>query len=1160
MANYVWPFLDSGGGGGGVTDLNGLTGSVTLIPGTNVAFTPTGNGFTIDVTGGSGTVTGTGAAFQVAYWDSATDIAGDNRFEFDPTTGALLLVDAVQNIKIGNTTNQSAQTISIGVGNNLSATAGQTINIGNGSTGNAGGNNTLVGNNIVADGTYTGSIVLGDESHLTANFQMVFGAQSGANMVTSFVIHGDSYDVATNFSQQEGFLLNSSTNKWSWSGIKTDATMTGAGTVSSPLSVVATGVLPVYPTNEIVFGDGTTPGGVTSPNLTHDTTTETTSITTPFVSGARTINSFGPGSVTFGGSTQTDQNGGGFSYFQIDNVIHRASFGVNAPILHIHDRAGVAAIIDNTFTTELHFYNQGIDWTWAASASAGFASADGSNVISFNALSVDGTTITGDGITTPLSVVGSGSATLINHQIGFGDASNLMTSSPNLTYDAASTLFSKVDDGAGNLSIFSLNSTIATDSIFSKTVMFSGNPTTASYALTNDSGIATSLAKVTDSISYESSLSLGFNDAILKFFDLNNSDEAHVDVGTSGVNISSLSSGGNVLNQMYTNPSTTGFDMADNSTFSLSHVGSNIGLISTFTDTATNNVAQVNMTAGTYNATFTNSSTFANNLTMLSNQTSIQFLDNATNTSAKTQWDIGQINSVLDDTGGAATFVAQSVLNSTSAAFQFQDLTAGSNGALSLSGSEANLGYSDSTVNSNFTSGSGSAQVSHSDTAGTFSNNLTLNSGNVSLVFNDITNNRITSVNLDATGPDMHWQDLNTNLVSGFSASSTATVIKTNDGTTQFAFTMPIRAATAGQVLGDPLGTQNLDWVTITGSVPALSQFHIYSGDVTNSPVDSGTGFTYDALTGFTANATNGSTFSNSIMTNGSASVMSFTDTGSAKVNQVNLSPSASYLGMTDGSTFDTRAQVTPSDAHFFYQDISGNTLSEVNANNGGIQINARNFTSGQTSFFFASPGTAEILNADGSTYSNDMTINSSGYLLNHNESGVNRATTFQVSDQLVQFGTLSNGNNTSFTLSDSAQTYTLNKLGGSGNKFVTTNNSGVLGIISAPIISASADINAATTTISSVATVTPSADTTYNVSSYLNVTAITAGTILLTITFTDIHSVSQTLTMTGITATGYVSYPVQTVRAKSGTAVTVVSTFTGVSTTYDVGARIVAM
>lgn len=47
----------SGGGGSGVSDINGLTGGVTIAPGSNITITPSGNTLTIASTGGSGGIT-----------------------------------------------------------------------------------------------------------------------------------------------------------------------------------------------------------------------------------------------------------------------------------------------------------------------------------------------------------------------------------------------------------------------------------------------------------------------------------------------------------------------------------------------------------------------------------------------------------------------------------------------------------------------------------------------------------------------------------------------------------------------------------------------------------------------------------------------------------------------------------------------------------------------------------------------------------------------------------------------------------------------------------------------------------------------------------------------------------------------------------------------
>lgn len=70
------------GAGAGVTSLNTLTGAVILAAGTGITITPAGNTLTIASTGG-GTITGGGSATQIAYWNGATSITGNNGLWFD---------------------------------------------------------------------------------------------------------------------------------------------------------------------------------------------------------------------------------------------------------------------------------------------------------------------------------------------------------------------------------------------------------------------------------------------------------------------------------------------------------------------------------------------------------------------------------------------------------------------------------------------------------------------------------------------------------------------------------------------------------------------------------------------------------------------------------------------------------------------------------------------------------------------------------------------------------------------------------------------------------------------------------------------------------------------------------------------------------------------
>lgn len=132
---------------------------------------------------------------------------------------------------------------------------------------------------------------------------------------------------------------------------------------------------------------------------------------------------------------------------------------------------------------------------------------------------------------------------------------------------------------------------------------------------------------------------------------------------------------------------------------------------------------------------------------------------------------------------------------------------------------------------------------------------------------------------------------------------------------------------------------------------------------------------------------------------------------------------------------------------------------------------------------------------------------------------------------------------------------------------FTDGSNNLVSGASSVPQIVASGNLLAQSATVASVATYTTPNDSTkhtFRFGSYTSITAISAGTLTMSVTFTDENGTSRTitefpmgLTTAGLTATGFTAFPGGTIRCNPNTAITVVATFSGVSITYDVGATI---
>lgn len=127
-----------------------------------------------------------------------------------------------------------------------------------------------------------------------------------------------------------------------------------------------------------------------------------------------------------------------------------------------------------------------------------------------------------------------------------------------------------------------------------------------------------------------------------------------------------------------------------------------------------------------------------------------------------------------------------------------------------------------------------------------------------------------------------------------------------------------------------------------------------------------------------------------------------------------------------------------------------------------------------------------------------------------------------------------------------------------------------VSGPFSLPQIVASGDVTAQSAANTSIATYTTPNDGvphTFRINTYAAITAISAGTLTVQVSFTDHNNNAQTqnffamgLTSAGLTSTGFDAFPPAVIRCKANTAITIKTTFTGVSIAYDAGGAIESM
>ena len=121
-------------------------------------------------------------------------------------------------------------------------------------------------------------------------------------------------------------------------------------------------------------------------------------------------------------------------------------------------------------------------------------------------------------------------------------------------------------------------------------------------------------------------------------------------------------------------------------------------------------------------------------------------------------------------------------------------------------------------------------------------------------------------------------------------------------------------------------------------------------------------------------------------------------------------------------------------------------------------------------------------------------------------------------------------------------------------NNQIIIQTNGNAGSSNIPMLVASADSVGKTTTITNVINYVTTKTGTYNVGAYLNITSVTGSSVVINVTFTDIHNNTQTQALTSGSSTGFAFSTDYKIRAKIGTHIIVAATVTGLSITYDCG------
>jgi hypothetical protein len=300
-------------------------------------------------------------------------------------------------------------------------------------------------------------------------------------------------------------------------------------------------------------------------------------------------------------------------------------------------------------------------------------------------------------------------------------------------------------------------------------------------------------------------------------------------------------------------------------------------------------------------------------------------------------------------------------------------------------------------------------------------------------------------------------------------------------------------------------------------------------------------------------------TSAGNLSTSGTATISSltankvlFTGTGGL-LTTTGIGTSSQFI-MGDGS-LNSNTYLTTSNAASTYLPLAGGTLTG---------------TLNGTNAIFSTTGTTGLSVTTSSAAAAALVTNTSGNAFTINNTGSGNLALLMASG-VTQFYITNGGNVTT----NGTITAAINAYASTPSVFLTQNSGliqsrttsqvltdiGAAPLSTTPQIVGSANLTAQTGSITVSTTAVGASTATFEIGTYLTITAITAATINVNIAWTDENGNSSNInSLVNVGAVGAYAGQNYTIRAKNGTNITVSTTAVGTSETYDVGSKIIQL